>query len=70
MHPLKESFYLKDSLILARQLLGKVIVREINHKSYFYRIVETEAYRGYEDKGAHSYGGKLTNRTKPMFEEG
>jgi DNA-3-methyladenine glycosylase len=70
MNPLNYAFYQRDSLIVAKELLGKILIREVKGKCYGFRIVETEAYRGKEDKAAHSYGGKLTNRTKPMFEEG
>jgi DNA-3-methyladenine glycosylase len=70
MNPLNRTFYLRDSLIVAEELLGKVLVREIKGQSYFFRIVETEAYRGELDKASHAYGNKFTNRTKPMFEEG
>ena len=67
---IKREFYLRNGLDVARDLLGKIIVREINEEKFFFRIVETEAYLGPEDKGAHSYGGKITPRTKPLFEEG
>lgn len=70
MHILEKSFYMRDSLEVAKDLLGKVLVREEDGLVGRFRIVETEAYRGVEDKGAHSYGGKKTDRTKPMFEEG
>lgn len=33
-------------------------------------IVETEAYQGPEDKAAHSYGNRRTNRTETMFGKG
>lgn len=67
---LEEAFYLRDSLIVAKELLGKILVKEVENKPYCFKIVETEAYRGVEDKAAHSYGGKKTNRTAPMFKRG
>lgn len=70
MQILEEAFYLRDSLEVAQDLLGKVLVRECEGKAYGFYIVETEAYRGIEDKGAHVYGGKHTPRTAPMFEKG
>lgn len=70
MRPLEEVFYLQDSLVAAKELLGKILIREANGHSYYFKIVETEAYRGHEDKGSHAYGGRLTNRTKPIFEKG
>lgn len=70
MKILNKDFYIKDGITLAKDLLGKVIVREEAGKSYYFRIVETEAYMGAEDKGAHVYGNKKTKRTAPLFEIG
>lgn len=67
---LEKNFYLRDAVTVAKALLGKVIVRSVGETCYRFKIVETEAYMGEEDKGAHAYGGKYTNRTKPMFEDG
>lgn len=63
---LPEDFYQQDSLIVARALLGKVIVRD----GYQFKIVETEAYRGEVDKGAHVHKTKKTARTAPLYEVG
>ncbi|PHV69870.1 3-methyladenine DNA glycosylase [Sporanaerobium hydrogeniformans] len=70
MKPLEQAFYLQDGLVVAKALLGKILVREIDQKAYPFKIVETEAYRGPEDKGAHTYGGIPTPRTKPIFKAG
>lgn len=70
MKVLSQSFYMKDGITLAQDLLGKVIVREENEKAYYYRIVETEAYMGIEDKGAHVYGNRKTERTAPLYQIG
>lgn len=67
---LEKDFYRRDGLVVARELLGKVLVRKVNGNIYKYKIVETEAYRGPEDKGCHAYNNKRTERTKPIFEEG
>lgn len=48
---IEQKFYLRDGLEVARDLLGKVLVREIEGKVARFRIVETEAYLGPEDKG-------------------
>lgn len=64
---LKRDFYLQDGLTVAKALLGKVLIREKDGQQYAFKIVETEAYMGVEDKGAHVYGGKPTTRTKPLF---
>ncbi len=70
MNRLTKDFYMRDSITVAKALLGKILVRHIGGKNYYFKIVETEAYMGVEDKGAHSYGGRRTKRTEPMFEEG
>lgn len=64
--PLPRDFYLRDTLTVARELLGKTLV--CGETSGI--IVETEAYRGPEDLAAHSSGGKRTPRTEIMYGEG
>ena len=59
--------YRKSSLDLAKYLLGKIIIRIDNEQTMSARIVETEAYLGEADKACHTYGGKCTARTKPMY---
>lgn len=70
MEIIGQSFYLRDGLSVAKDLIGKILVREYAGKTYRYKIVETEAYMGPEDKASHAYGGKLTPRTKTMFDKG
>ena len=67
---LEKNFFLVDGVTLAKNLLGKVLVRKIDNKILKARIVETEAYMGPLDKAAHSYKNRRTNRTEPMFLEG
>lgn len=67
---LKRNFYKKDAIILAKDLLGKVLVRPIDGKILRARIVETEAYTGGDDKASHTYKGKRTKRTESMYMEG
>lgn len=52
---LEKNFFLVDGVTLAKNLLGKVLVRKIDNKILKARIVETEAYMGPLDKAAHSY---------------
>ncbi|MFC2102820.1 DNA-3-methyladenine glycosylase [Bacteroidota bacterium] len=66
---LGKSFYTKDLLVVAKELLGKVIIKENDKEMLSGRIVEVEAYDGNTDKAAHSYSGK-TKRNKVMFNEG
>lgn len=67
MKTLDREFYNRDSLIVARELLGKVLVHEIDGQKISAKIVEAEAYMGIEDQAAHSYGGKRTPRVEVMY---
>ena len=63
--PSKRSFYDRDAESVARELLGKLLVRRIGRLKHVGRIVETEAYLGPPDLAAHSSHG-LTTRTEVM----
>jgi DNA-3-methyladenine glycosylase len=67
---LDKSFYVNDTLTVAKQLLGKYIVRRTDKGTLAMCITETEAYIGDIDKACHCYGGKKTARTEVMFREG
>ena len=67
MEKLKREFYSRDSITVAQELLGKILVHENNGKIISGKIVETEAYMGVEDKAAHSYGGRRTKRVEVMY---
>ncbi len=66
---LPREFYTRSNVLhVARDLLGKLLVVPTrNGKRVSGRIVEVEAYRGPEDRAAHSYGGRRTKRTEPMY---
>lgn len=71
MPKLPFSFYQNDDVnALALQLLGKRLFTRINGAVTGGIIVETEAYKGVEDKASHAYGGRFTDRTKVMYENG
>jgi DNA-3-methyladenine glycosylase len=59
-------FFDRDTLVVARELLGKLLVREVAGETRWGRLVEVEAYCGPEDRAAHSFRG-LTPRTSVMF---
>jgi DNA-3-methyladenine glycosylase len=64
-------FYLsKDVVQTAKQLLGKIIITNINGIRTSARIVETEAYIALTDKASHSYNGKRTSRNEHMYAKG
>lgn len=60
----------RPATALARQLLGCVLVRQHAEGEVRARIVECEAYRGPEDRAAHSRGGLRTPRNEAMWGEG
>jgi DNA-3-methyladenine glycosylase len=63
------TFFARPALPVARDLLGKYLVRRLGGKTRAYMIVETEAYGGPQDKASHARAGK-TKRNWPMFEPG
>lgn len=67
---LERSFYERNTLTVAKELLNCVLVHVTPEGTTKGRIVETEAYMGPEDKGAHSYGGRHTPRMDPLYETG
>src|ERR1700730_3674693 len=67
MKRLYREFYNRDTLIVAKELLGKVLVHEINGQKISAKIVESEAYMGITDRAAHSYGGRRTSRVEVMY---
>ena len=66
MKPLPRSFYDRDTLVVARDLLGCLLVHEDGGRRVSGRIVEVEAYHGEEDPACHAAAG-LTARTAPLY---
>lgn len=67
---LKETFYLKPTLTVARDLIGCVLVRKDSYGITSGKIVETEAYMGFEDKGSHSFNKRHTPSMDPLYKSG
>ena len=64
--PLPRDFYNRPTLNVAKELLGKVLVRESSKGRTYTRIVDVEAYVGLKDKACHASKGR-TKRTEIMF---
>ena len=68
MKKLPIHFYTRpDVVLIARELIGKIIVTNFKGKITSGRIVETEAYIGLTDRASHSFGGKRTARNEHMY---
>lgn len=63
---LPSEFYLEPPARVARDLLGKLLIRNLEGERLMGRIVETEAYLGEDDPAAHSFSGR-TARTEVLF---
>ena len=66
---LDKNFFNRDTLIVAKDLLGKIIVRKTHSHIYKAMIVETEAYLGTKDRACHTFGERKTERNKIMYED-
>ncbi len=66
MNILPREFYLKNTVTVAKELLGKRIVRKIGRHEISGIIIETEAYRHNDDPASHAFR-KITERNKVMF---
>lgn len=64
---LKREFYERDTLTVAKELLGKLLVHETKEGTTIGRIVETEAYEGPEYKASHAYNNLRTERTEVQY---
>ena len=67
MARLSQEFYTGDTVEIARQLLGKILVRVLDGETLAGRITETEAYIGRCDKACHAYNYRRTPRTATLF---
>jgi DNA-3-methyladenine glycosylase (3mg) len=68
MKKLPLNFYERtDVVVIAKDLLGKILVTDFDGSVTAGRIVETEAYVALVDKASHSFAGKRTNRNEHMY---
>ena len=64
---LPRSFFLGSTVEIAREMVGKYLIRRYNGITLAARITETEAYVGRMDKACHAYNYRKTERTKTLF---
>ena len=65
--PLPLSFYRRPAETVARDLLGRYLVRDLNGERLVLRLVETEAYLGAPDRASHAWGGRRTARNESLY---
>jgi DNA-3-methyladenine glycosylase len=63
---LRRAFFARPAIVVAQELIGKILVRRVRDVEFRARIVETEAYLGPHDLASHSSKGR-TRRTEVMF---
>ena len=68
---LPKAFYEQGDVVdLAQQFLGKWLITNFDGQLTGGMIIETEAYKGPEDKASHAYNNRRTKRTEVMFASG
>ena len=67
MRPLAARFYARDTLVVARALVGQILVSDVGGRRTAGRIVETEAYLGPHDPACHAWGGRRTPRLEALY---
>ena len=64
---LPQSFFLGNTVDIARSMVGKYLIRQYDGITLAARITETEAYVGRMDKACHAYNYRKTQRTETLF---
>ncbi|MFX1393193.1 MAG: DNA-3-methyladenine glycosylase [Promethearchaeota archaeon] len=66
---LKREFFDRDTQVVAKDLLGKYLVRKSEKGTLVGKIIENEAYLGPNDKASHCYNYKKTEKTEIMYKK-
>jgi DNA-3-methyladenine glycosylase len=61
------AFYRRPSERVARDLIGRYLIRELDGERLVLRLVEVEAYLGPRDRASHTWGGRRTERNRSMW---
>jgi DNA-3-methyladenine glycosylase len=64
---LERDFFSRETTLVAKELLGKYLVRETDLGDIVGKIIELEAYLGPKDKACHAYNNKKTEKTEVMY---
>jgi DNA-3-methyladenine glycosylase len=67
LRPLPQSFYRRPAEIVARDLLGRYLVRELDGERLVLRLVEVEAYLGAPDRASHAWDSRRTPRNESLY---
>lgn len=65
---LNKSFFDRPAVKVAKELLGKFLIKKVGKKEINTMITEVEAYDGFKDRASHAYKGR-TERNEVMFGE-
>lgn len=69
LNRLTREFFIRDTQTVAKEILGKYLVRKTDDGVMIGKIMEVEAYLGSNDKACHCYNYKKTEKTKVMYEK-
>lgn len=68
---LTQDFFVQEDVVkIGRQLIGKFLFTKIDGMLTGGMIVETESYKGAEDRACHAFGNRRTKRTEVMYQRG
>jgi len=67
LRALPSSFFRRSAETVARDLLGRYLVRRLDGHRLVLRLIETEAYLGAEDRASHAWNGRRTARNESLY---